>query len=290
MNIVIENENAQLVQYKLNFEQAKAHILQEVEKYKNLVVNEEFMQEAKQSRTDLNKMRKEIKEKLISLKKKSLEPYDAVKLQADELDAIIEEPLKVIDDKIKEHEQKLRDEKSAEIDKLYAELLEKYGLKIDFCRIANSQWLNQTYTMKKIKDEISCFFQRVKTDLEVIAEYPEEIRIPMELEYHRTYDMSKVMQMKLAYDKRQKELEEQKKAEAEKTDEPQAPTSDEKVNEPINPPTPQEKDDTAQVEAQENAPSEQKEIIKFWVEVTPAQKLLMREFITANNIKCGKIE
>jgi len=306
LDIIIENENAQLVPFKMNFEEAKTHILQEVEKYRNLVVSEEFMKQARTSRTDLNKMKKELKDKLIALKKKALEPYDAVKKQADELDAIIDEPLKVIDSKIKEHEQKLRDDKEKEIDKLYAELLKKFGLKIDFCRIANPQWLNQTYKINKIEEEISAFFNKVKVDLGIIGEYDEEIRIPMELEYHRTYDMSKVMQLKIAYDKRQKELEDEAKKLLEKVeqedkmilhyqdpknvdfgDEPQAPTSDEAVT--AQPNTHEQVETPQQVEAVKEAIAD-KELIRFWCKVTPAQKTMMREFIIANGIECGKIE
>ena len=65
MEIIIENKNTQLTEYKINFEQAKAYLEEELQKYNKLVVSDEYMQMAKKSRAELNAKKKELSLKIL---------------------------------------------------------------------------------------------------------------------------------------------------------------------------------------------------------------------------------
>lgn len=321
MEIVIENENTQLVEYNINFEQAKAYIIEEMNKYSQLVVSDEFMQMAKKSRAELNAKKKELTERFRAVKKKHNEPIDHLKSKVDELLSLIEEPLSKIDEQIKEYEHKVKLQKQQMILEIFEQLKGDY--KIELSTIFNPKWLNTDYSKKKITEEITCFFERLKKDLEVIESFDDEFVIPLKEFYMECFDMSSVMQKKVAFDKAKKEKQEQEERERieqellkqqEKEQEQEKEEilpidadiideyfENEEIPEMIADDLSNEKDDL-----QQNVPDEQEkpqenqsalasclnnglEYIEFWVRVTPEQKLALRKCVIENNIKCGKL-
>lgn len=339
MDIKIENENAQLVEYKINFEQAKEYLTAELEKYQKLVVTEEYMQMAKKSRAELNAKKAELKSKMTEIKKKHNEPIEKLNEKVNELLELIEKPLNKIDEQIKEYEEKVRKQKKEDIEKIFEDAKRRYNFdKVKIETIFNPQWLNVSYTKKKITSEIEVFFSRVTSDLEVIDSFDDEFVIPLKELYLECFDMSTIMQRKIAYDKAkqerlQKEKEEEEKRRLEELknqqieeevevvevvqdkadiydeyfDEeiPELETSEnaegdlsneievELENIPEEAEKPQEIQSECSGETNEVISNDKNEImehIPFWVDVTPAQKLKMREFILSNNIKCGKLK
>lgn len=318
MEIIIENENTQLVEYKINFEQAKAYLQEELQRYQKLVVTDEFMQMAKKSRAELNAKKKELSARFTSVKKKHNEPIDLLKEKVDELLKLIDEPLEKIDEQIKAYEVKVKQQKHQMILDIFEEIKNSREIKnIELSKIYNPKWLNVDYSKKKIVEEITLFFDRCKKDLEVIESFDDEFVIPLRELYMTCFDMSTVMQKKIAYDKekQRKFAEEQerlkkeyelKKLEEElnnkKLDEPQEPISDFSGTSNINTPKDEISLDTevptnevsGKIEEEiptqnENDDKIELEYIEFWVRVTPEQKLLMRNFVLDNHIKCGKV-
>lgn len=330
MDIKIENENTQLVEYKINFEQAKEYLTAELEKYQKLVVTEEYMQMAKKSRAELNAKKAELKSKMTEIKKKHNEPIEKLKEKVDELLELIEKPLNKIDEQIKEYEEKVREQKKEDIKKIFEDAKRRYNFdKVKIETIFNPQWLNVSYTKKKISSEIEVFFSRVTSDLEVINSFDDEFVIPLKELYLECFDMSTIMQRKIAYDKakqerlqKEKEKEEElKNQQIEEVDvvQDKADIYDEYFDEEIPEPETSENaegDLSNEIEVElENIPEEaekpeeiqsecsgetnevasndknvEMEHIPFWVNVTPAQKLKMRECVLSNKIECGKLK
>lgn len=345
MEIIIENENTQLAEYKINFEQAKSYLVEEMKKYDKLVVTEEYFQNAKKTRAELNAKKKELTERFRAVKKKHNEPIEHLKSMVDELLGLIDEPLLKIDEQIKECERKFKEQKAENIEEIFGEIREKSGVYIKIETIFNPKWLNSDYSKKKITEEITCFFDRVKKDLEVIESFDDEFVIPLKEFYMECFDMSTIMQKKIAFDKAKKERIEQELKQKEKEDELRrmaeintTGTGDnctETVCEFEEIPSIEENDigedeikcgeygnddcqntNSSQVIAddlrnendlvKENIPEPQEtsqenqsplandvkdelELIKFWVKVTPEQKLKLRECVLTNHIKCGKL-
>ena len=320
--IVITNETNAIAVYKVNYEDVKNYLATELKKYENILVTEEYMSMAKKSRAELNAMKKDLQARLSEVRNAQLKPYNDLKANyTDALEKMIDEQLFKIDNAIKEIEKKKAEQKEKEIIEYFNTVNAQAELNIEIRQLFNPKWTNQTYTMSKIKGEIDAFFKKIKADVEVIESFDDEFVIPLKNIYLKCFDMSAVMRNKVEFDREKqkrleaeaeaerlrKELEEQKaKENAEKkteflneyfkedTDIPSDNAQSDltiveeipEANTPENTKTLQE---TSPALANETQNTVQVERIEFWVEVTPEQKLLMRNFVLENHIKCGKI-
>ena len=292
--IVITNETNAIAVYKVNYEDVKNYLATELKKYENILVTEEYMSMAKKSRAELNAMKKDLQARLSEVRNAQLKPYNDLKTNyTDALEKMIDEQLVKIDNAIKEIEKKKAEEKEKEIIEYF----------------------------NTVKGEIDVFFKKVKADVEVIESFDDEFVIPLKNIYLKCFDMSAVMRNKVEFDREKqkrleaeaeaerlrKELEEQKAKEnaeskteflngyfKEDTDIPsENAQSDltvvEEIPEANTPEDTKTLQETSPALANETQNTVQIERIEFWVEVTPEQKLLMRNFVLENHIKCGKI-
>ena len=324
--IVITNETNAIAVYKVNYEQVKSYLTEELKKYDNLLVTEEYMSMAKKSRAELNAMKKELASRLSEVRNAQLKPYNDLKANyTDELERMIDEQLIKIDGAIKEIEKKKAEEKQKAITEYFNQANAQAELNIEIRQVFNPKWTNQTYSMSKIKGEIDGFFKKVKSDVEVIESFDDEFIIPLKNIYLKCFDMSAVMRNKVEFDReKQKRIEAEaeaerlrKELEAEKEKQAQAQVQVQKeieVQEIVDIPSDDVEDGLTGVEQipEENIPEEietpqetqsaladdikndedtqpKLERIEFWVEVTPEQRLLMRNFVLDNHIRCGKI-
>ena len=320
--IVITNETNAIAVYKVNYEDVKNYLATELKKYENILVTEEYMSMAKKSRAELNAMKKDLQARLSEVRNAQLKPYNDLKANyTDALEKMIDEQLVKIDNAIKEIEKKKAEQKEKEIIEYFNTINAQAELNIEIRQLFNPKWTNQTYTMSKIKGEIDAFFKKVKADVEVIESFDDEFVIPLKNIYLKCFDMSAVMRNKVEFDREKqkrleaeaeaerlrKELEEQKaKENAESkteflngyfkkdTDIPsENAQSDltvvEEIPEANTPEDIKTLQETSPALANETQNTVQIERIEFWVEVTPEQKLLMRNFVLENHIKCGKI-
>ena len=311
--IVITNTTNAIAVYKVNYEQVKNYLATELKKYDNLLVTEEYMSMAKKSRAELNAMKKDLQARLSEVRNAQLKPYNDLKANyTDALEKMIDEQLVKIDSAIKEIERKKAEQKQAEITEYFNQVNAQAELNIEIRQVFNPKWTNQTYTMSKIKGEIDGFFKKIKADIEVIESFDDEFVIPLKNIYLKCFDMSAVMRNKVEFDReKQRRLEAEAEAEklrqeleAEKAKQAQVQEVIPEVvpddvecdlrgvdeipeeNIPESTETPQE---IPPALADETKTIPQLERIEFWVEVTPEQRLLMRNFVLENHIKCGKI-
>ncbi|MDF2537454.1 MAG: hypothetical protein K0S76_475 [Herbinix sp.] len=138
-----------------NFDEIKEALTSQMEVYKELAVTEENKTERKKDIATLRKIIKAVSDKRIEVKKECLKPYDLFEKQANELVDIINEPVKMIDSRVKEFEDKQRLEKIAAIKNIFAELIGDLVDVISFEKIYDSKWESATTSMKSIKDEIA---------------------------------------------------------------------------------------------------------------------------------------
>lgn len=308
MEITIVNETKAVAKYNVNFEAVKEHLTNELKKYDQLCITDEYIQSAKKSRAELNAMKKDLASKLSEIRKQQLAPYEALKDNyTNELEQMIDEKLVKIDTAIKEIERQKAEQKEKEIKNYFNEKNIASNLDVKYEKVANAKWTNISYSISKVKAEIDVFFDKVVADLDVIENFDDEFVIPLKKLYMSCFDMSAVMRNKQEFDK-EKEKRLQAEAEAERLrQELNKQTEAEIVTDEIcevkeqpkgNISNQQEKceetqSDVANVtndEIPEQKNEQQYEIIKFWVKVTPEQKLLMRNFVINNNIQCGKIK
>ena len=187
---VIEKVPGKLV---INYEELKAVLSVELEKYKGLVVTENQITEAKSTRAKLNKVKAAIEDRRKELKKEYLKPYEIVEKQAKELVDMIDEASSNIANQIKEFEEKEKEAKKIEIANLWVKL--GYN-KITVDKIWNEKWLNKTFTLSKIKEEMQAQIDDIEGDLNAIKELCGEDKqkcLTLQSKYLRTLDFQQVL-------------------------------------------------------------------------------------------------
>lgn len=262
---VIEKVPGKLV---INYEELKAALSVELEKYKGLVVTENQITEAKSTRAKLNKVKAAIEDRRKELKKEYLKPYEIIEKQAKELVGMIDEASSNIANQIKEFEEKEKEAKKIEIANLWVKL--GYN-KITVDKIWNEKWLNKTFTLSKIKEEMQAQIDDIEGDLNAIKELCGEDKqkcLTLQSKYLRTLDFQLVLlEYNAETEAAKKIIAEEKAVKAEQ--EPITVVSEE----------PQEEVEV-QTEVQEAIYE-----IKFAVIGTEKQMKALSQFLFDNNIK-----
>lgn len=262
---VIEKVPGKLV---INYEELKAALSVELEKYKGLVVTENQITEAKSTRAKLNKVKAAIEDRRKELKKEYLKPYEIVEKQAKELVGMIDEVSSNIANQIKEFEEKEKEAKKIEIANLWVKL--GYN-KITVDKIWNEKWLNKTFALSKIKEEMQAQIDDIEGDLNAIKELCGEDKqkcLTLQSKYLRTLDFQQVLsEYNAETEAAKKIIAEEKAVKAEQ--EPITVVSEE----------PQEEVEV-QTEVQEAIYE-----IKFAVIGTEKQMKALSQFLFDNNIK-----
>lgn len=154
---------------KSNIQELKKDLEISLKKYENLVYTSENINTAKKDRANLNKLEKAINDEKIRIKKIVLKEYENdFEPQCKELIEMIRKVNTKIDAQIKEFEQKEDEEKKEQILKYWNENIKEYKDLIEFDAIFKKQWLNKTFSIDKIQEEINQIINNTKIDMETI--------------------------------------------------------------------------------------------------------------------------
>lgn len=146
------NELKVIVQQKVgqitwNYEELKSALAVEMEKYKNIVYDDNLITTAKSDVAFLRKLKKEVSDRRIEVKKQCLKPYELIETQAKELTALIDEPITEIDKQIKEYEEQQKSLRRQEIsdfmDEAFADLPQEVITKLKN-KIYDTKWENKS--------------------------------------------------------------------------------------------------------------------------------------------------
>ena len=182
-----------------------------MELYKNLIYTDEQISEAKADRAKLNKFVTALEDKRKELKKTCLAPYEKFEKQVKELVFMINEPIALIDTRVKSFEEEKKNKKLEEIKEYYA------GLGTDFPtfeQLYNPKWLNASVSMASIKKDIDTRLGEINKELEIL-ENLEKYSFEAIFEYKKNLDLSMAMSKanelrQIEEEKRKKEIEEEK--------------------------------------------------------------------------------
>lgn len=142
---------------KLENKQALKEAIQNlVAPYKQTVVSESTQKEAKKSRAELNKMMKALDDKRKEIKVEYLKPLDEFENDMKEVISIVNEGQLDIKNKLDEIEAKRIAEKAEEIKAYIEENATGYEI------VWNNQWMNKTYKMEHITDDIQSQITELK--------------------------------------------------------------------------------------------------------------------------------
>lgn len=160
---------------KCNFEEIKADLSNMMSAYTSMEITEDKQKDAKTDLATLRKIRKAVDDKRKDVKKTFLQPYTDFENSVKELIAIIDEPIGMIDGKLKEFDAKRVAEKQEHLKELYNETIGEYGDYLPFEAIKNPKWDNSSYTDKDIKYDISELVTKVRSELDAIKALNSEI-------------------------------------------------------------------------------------------------------------------
>lgn len=270
MELKVE-EIKSLAPIKFNYEDIKKWVTEKAKEYKSIVYTEETLTAAKTDRATLNKVAKAINDEKIRIKKEVLKPFEDFENKCKELQGIITDASNSIDVQVKAFEEKEQNKKKEQIKSVFDAYIGDYKDLILFDLIFNPRWLNKTYTMKKIEEEINHLIVKTSDDMKVLEG---QINDEMILKQVQAFYFSHIadadcLSSSLKYgmnviesNKKLEELKQQKEA---------------------------RKEEKA-ISVQQAPTQEELQVIDFRVWVTQEQKIKIRDFLIQNNIKYGKVD
>lgn len=177
-----------------NFEELKAAINTELEKYRGIGVTEENYDTAKEKRANLNSVKKAFNDERIRLEKEYLSYFQKGKDQVNELIKMIDEVCTDIDNGIKAVEEERKTSKKNECVELFNSIENPH--QIPFEAVFNEKWLNKGTTIKAVEKEIVAFFEKVDGELNTLDTlYDDETRKQDVIDlYLKSYDLQSAIQ------------------------------------------------------------------------------------------------
>ena len=204
-----------------NFEDLKDALTAELELYKNLVFTEDTKADAKKTVAELRKLKKQINDKRIEVKKLYMQPYTDFEAKVKELDKLINEPIAYISEQIDAFEQKRIEEKRELINEIYLELVserEDIAGYAELNRVYDSKWENASTSKKTIQEAITSYLDSVDNDIAAIESMESEYEAKALMRYKETGVLSDALLTIRQWEKQKEEIlkaEEEKQAEAE---------------------------------------------------------------------------
>ncbi len=261
---------------EFNFDELKTEISERTSAYIGIVYTDDQMKEAKQDVAMLRKFTKALSDERIRVKKEIMKPYDAFEAKVKELSSIVDKAIVDIDAQIKTYDAIKQDEKKANIEEMFKNMLFPEFVKIE--QIWNAKWLNATFSMNNIEKELLEKKETIIKECQTLATLPSYSHEAVHF-YQKTLDiaqaLAKVRELTEAEEAKKRMLEEEagrKEEEAKKKEEPQ--------------PVPEE----AKAEIKEEpviaapAPHEESKWVAFEALLTKDQAIALKNFFDNNHI------
>lgn len=260
-----------------NHEELKSELKAQLEVYKNLVVTSDAIKSAKSDRANLNKLATAVEEYRKDVKRRCLEPYNALEAKCKELVGIIKEPIDAIDTQIKAFEDKEKTDKYEALKAFFESRVGDMKDVIVFEKILDPKWANKSNKLEALKMAIEDNIDRVREELNFLETEYKDVPYKTAIieEYMQEYNKSKALVMATTLRFRAEQLAKKKKSaeEALRADDNQAVST---MSEPVAPEQP----------VQQPAPvNEPVGTVSFTVMGTKSQIVALREFMKSNGIK-----
>jgi soluble cytochrome b562 len=195
--------------FHFNKKEIEEYVKRHIRKYEGRHYDEHEIKEAKVDRATLNKFKEAIEEKRKAIKKRCLEPYERFEKEVKEVLGYIEKPIEAIDEQIKGYEEGKKEEKKKQIEEHYNEVSSAELTKIlPLSKIFNAKWLNSTYKIGDIKNEISEGIEKFMKGLEVISGLKTEYEGQIKDKYIKTLDLTAALAEKERLEEQKKKFEE----------------------------------------------------------------------------------
>lgn len=291
---IITPDEAFLKAVEFNGEELKQELSLRLEKYKGLQYNDDEIKLAKTDRATLNKFKTALEDKRKEVKNLCLAPYERFEIKIKELVNMVDLPITEIDNQVKAFEESQKDEKKTIIGAVYDETIGDLRDILPLKRLWNDRWLNATYKLGLISEEIVTAIKKVADDLVQLSQLNSEFDLQIKDKFLQTLDLSQALAEKTRLETAKAKMEEynrqqeekKRKYEEEKLSKAQVETTGNIVEAPLVIPATM----VPNLPVENPSQIEQVlEILDFRVYVTVEQKTALKNFLIQNSIKYKKV-
>ncbi len=160
-----------------NLDAIEAEIKEKMEAYKHYLVTEDSIKSDKKVLADLRKLLKDLNDARIATKKQWLEPFDEFEARCKAVQALVEEPINLINSQIKLFDEEKKLAKQAHVREIYDANIQDLEQFLPFEKVmeANPKWLNASTKDQDILFDLQGMTLRVKNDIQAIKALNSEI-------------------------------------------------------------------------------------------------------------------
>lgn len=211
-----------------NFDDLKETLADHLKIYEEVPVSLENKAERKKDLAMLRKVKKAVSDRRSEVKRQWLEPYNVFDTQVRELLGLIDRPVAVIDDQIKELESRERMKKLEEIKTLFGDMAADYTDWLTLEMIFDEKWLNATTSIKKVKEELTGKILEIgnalimlnmsvsEVKLEAIERYKSDLNLQSAMMYINQYEAQRARILEAERKQREREEEQRREREMER--------------------------------------------------------------------------
>lgn len=201
-----------VIPQKIDFNsgEIKSELAPKLEFYKNLVVTEDSIKDAKSDRAKLNKLKSAFEDKRKEMKKICLAPYEKFEKECKEITSMIDEASNSIDVQVKDFEEIKKQKKYSEIEEYYNSLERPDYITLE--SVLNPKWANATVSTESIKQEITANISRIADDMDEISNIYGGLPVftAIKNKFAETFDKSTTLAYATILERDYKEEQEQK--------------------------------------------------------------------------------
>lgn len=170
MQMIIQSptDGQQMPAVVWNYEEVKAGVAAILAQYRDRAYTPDSIRGAKADRAALNKLKAAIAAKRQEMKAQYLHPYEEFERQCKEIETMIGEVSGAIDAQIKAYEAEEAAKKKEAIEVYFGECVGALAPYVTLDSIWNARWLNKTYSMALIQEEIDRNIEMIGTSLQTI--------------------------------------------------------------------------------------------------------------------------
>lgn len=158
-----------------NYEEMKLKLSEKMKQYSDIVVTTDTKAIAKKDVAGLRKLKKELNDRRIGVKKEYDKPYDEFKAKVDKLTGLIDDPIELIDSQVKDLEEREKAEKKEKIKEIYEDLIGDIKDYLPLQKIYDKKWENISTSLKSIKEEMADSISSVAMSIETIKGMSSEV-------------------------------------------------------------------------------------------------------------------
>ena len=282
LKIISPQEDGFIKEIRWNNKELKAEISEKMQEYKSLVFTAETIQDAKKDRAKLNKLRNAFEDERKKVKNRCMKPYEKFERQVEELTALIDEPIQLIDSQIKEVEENRKAQKRKEIEELFSGI--GFQTFVTLEKIWDGKWLNVSVPMSRIEEQMKTRMYQIGNDVMTIKNLPEFSFEALEV-YKKSLDLtmaiqegqrlSEIQKRKAAYEEEQRRKAAEEAAKLQRASSPKKSAVVKKKQEMKKP------EEMAEPKIMK---------LDFRVWGTEEQIMGLRQYLIDNKIKFGKVE